>query len=45
MEDEEEEDWEESAYFCGCTCTHDPDQHGWGECLVEDCECEGGWEE
>lgn len=37
--------WEEHAYFTGCTCRHDPEQHGYGTCDVPDCECEGGWEE
>jgi len=47
MEDDEqaEELTEEQSYFCDCTCDHDPDQHGWGQCNVEGCECEGGWEE
>jgi hypothetical protein len=37
--------YEEQTYFVGCTCEHDPEQHGWGSCDVEDCACEGGWEE
>ena len=47
MSDEEEaDDWpEEQTYFVGCTCDHEPEQHGWGSCDVEDCPCEGGWEE
>jgi len=43
MEDYEEE--QDYQYFTGCTCDHDQDQHGWGCCLVEGCDCEGGWEE
>ena len=42
---EEEDEEEESASFRGCTCDHTPDEHGWGECLIEGCPCEGGWEE
>lgn len=38
-------DWEEQHTFTGCTCDHDPEEHGWGECNVEGCDCEGGWEE
>lgn len=36
---------EDSVAFFGCICDHDPDDHGWGECDVPDCPCEGGWEE
>jgi len=31
--------------FEDCTCEHDPEDHGWGVCNVEGCECEGGWTE
>jgi hypothetical protein len=45
-EDDAEQDIpEENVHFCGCTCDHDREQHGWGECNVEGCPCEGGWEE
>jgi hypothetical protein len=37
---------EETASFVGpCTCDHEPDEHGWGSCDVDDCDCEAGWEE
>jgi hypothetical protein len=36
---------EEYTYFIGCTCEHPSDQHGYGHCEVEGCDCEGGWEE
>lgn len=26
-----------------CTCDHDEEQHGWGSCAVEDCQCVAGW--
>jgi len=32
------------SYFVGCTCEHEEDEHTWGECEVEGCKCEGGWE-
>ena len=41
-----DDEWgEDQTYFTGCTCDHEPEQHGWGSCDVEDCPCEGGWEE
>jgi hypothetical protein len=44
MEDEDE--WEGAATFAGdCTCEHEWDEHGWGECAVDGCECEAGWDE
>ena len=43
--DDDSDEWEEHVIFVGCTCKHDPDEHGWGECDVEGCPCEGGWEE
>ena len=46
MDDWEEDDWEEQeAYLVGCTCVHESDEHGWGGCEVEGCDCEGAWEE
>jgi integrase len=42
---DEDEHYEERTYFVGCTCDHERERHGWGECLVEGCPCEGGWEE
>lgn len=45
MEDEYE-DYEEHIYFVGpCSCDHEPGEHGWGQCDVEGCECNAGWEE
>lgn len=45
-DDAEESCPEEQVTFVGpCTCTHEPEQHGWGSCGVEGCECEAGWEE
>lgn len=42
----EEEDYNECAYFTGeCTCDHEDEEHGWGSCGEDDCECEAGWEE
>lgn len=43
--DQEDIDQEQRIYFAGCTCEHDKDEHGWGECDVEGCGCQGGWEE
>jgi len=41
-----DDDYEGQAYFVGpCTCDHEEEEHGWGCCNVEDCECEAGWEE
>lgn len=45
MEDEEEFEYEDTVTFVDCTCKHKPEEHTWGACEVEDCECEGGWEE
>lgn len=48
MSDEEAEEEllpEDQAHMEGCTCDHDPEQHTWGSCEVEDCPCEGGWTE
>lgn len=44
------EHWEYSASFSGyCICAHDPEEHGWGSCGIEDedgeCPCYAGWEE
>jgi len=36
---------EYQSYFVDCTCEHSQDEHGWGCCNVEGCDCEGGWEE
>lgn len=46
-EDEDTEDeWVEHAYFTGeCTCDHEAEAHSWGDCGVDDCPCEAGWEE
>ncbi len=45
MDEDEYEYGEEQTYFVDCSCDHEPDEHGWGSCDVEDCDCEGGWEE
>jgi len=44
-DDDEGGEWEYSASFSDCTCEHDSEEHGWGHCNVDDCPCEGGWEE
>lgn len=37
---------EDQVSFSGpCTCEHEREQHGWGSCNVEGCNCEAGWEE
>lgn len=37
---------EYASYFEGdCTCEHEPEEHGWGECGVDGCACEAGWVE
>ncbi len=37
---------EDHIYFIGpCTCDHEQEEHSWGSCDVDDCECEAGWEE
>jgi len=47
MENDDELDCQEDhVTFQGtCTCAHDPEQHGWGHCGVDSCNCEAGWEE
>lgn len=48
MPDEEEDEPipEDHVSFVGpCTCLHEREQHGWGMCDVEGCDCEAGWEE
>lgn len=46
MSDDESEYPDYATTFCGpCTCDHEPDEHGWGSCNVEGCQCEAGWEE
>lgn len=41
-----DEEWEEHATFVGpCTCKHEMDEHGWGDCSADNCGCEAGWEE
>jgi hypothetical protein len=42
---EEPADWEYRTYFSGeCTCGHEMQDHGWGHCGWEGCECQAGWE-
>lgn len=44
--DEYDVDYEEQVYFIGpCTCEHEQEEHGWGGCNVEGCDCNAGWEE
>lgn len=45
MDDCEDEYCELNPSFLDCSCEHDSDAHGWFECLIEECECEGHWEE
>ena len=46
IDDEEAFDEEECTSFVGpCSCDHEDEQHGWGSCSVDGCECEAGWEE
>jgi hypothetical protein len=34
------------TYFEGkCTCKHEQEDHSWGHCGVDGCECEAGWTE
>ncbi len=35
---------EDHAYFIGCTCDHEPEEHGWAGCEADGCPCEGNWE-
>lgn len=43
---DDEVELEPSASFVGtCTCDHPPEEHSWGSCDVDGCECEAGWEE
>jgi len=44
--DGDDEPFEYNASFVGpCTCEHEEEDHGWGSCGVEGCECQAGWEE
>lgn len=45
MQDDLKPGWDEELHFGGCSCLHDPGEHGWGACTAEGCGCEGGWEE
>ena len=39
------DDFEYQVYFAGhCTCEHEEEDHSWGYCLVEGCDCDAGWE-
>jgi len=47
MAEEEDEDYvcpEDNAYVADCTCDHDPGDHDWDGCTIQDCECKGHWE-
>lgn len=39
------DDEEYPVSFLDCICEHDPGQHGWGSCDVDECLCDGGWAE
>lgn len=28
-----------------CTCDHNPEEHGWGSCDNDGCDCAAGWVE
>lgn len=47
LDDDDDYDCPEDHVFFGgfCTCEHEKEQHGWGSCDVDGCECEAGWEE
>jgi hypothetical protein len=47
IDDQEDESYlEQVSYFVGeCTCSHVREDHGWGRCDVDGCDCEAGWEE
>ena len=47
MTSDDQEEWVEVwvAFVGLCTCDHERDEHGWGSCDVEGCDCEAGWEE
>lgn len=34
---------EDLVHVEGCTCEHEPEEHGWQRCEVEGCPCEGAW--
>lgn len=42
---DDDEHWEEITHFTGCTCPHEPEDHGWVHCDIDGCKCEGAWEE
>lgn len=46
-DEEEGEEWGEEwvGFFGPCTCEHSEEEHGWGSCDVDGCDCEAGWEE
>ena len=39
------DDNEEQVSFVDCTCDHEPEEHGWQGCNVDECKCQGHWEE
>lgn len=44
----DEDDYDYVEYepeFMGCTCDHSPQDHGWIECNIDGCDCEGCWVE
>lgn len=45
-DDKDDSSPEDHVSFAGpCTCDHAIEEHGWGQCNVEGCECAAGWEE
>lgn len=46
MSDEEYDCPEDHAYFNSdeCICGHEDEDHGYGGCEVNDCECKANWE-
>jgi hypothetical protein len=36
---------DEPVTFVGCDCDHQPEEHSWGGCMMDGCDCDGAWEE
>lgn len=45
MSDDEEYPEDQVSFVGPCTCDHEAEEHGWGGCGFDGCECEAGWEE
>lgn len=43
VEEECSEDW--VGFIGPCTCEHTQEEHTWGHCAVDGCDCKAGWEE